>query len=82
MSPNTESTNSTRDGLKDGEIDDGVVANETLVITPVPSLQNGGVVVEKGTEGPTEMSMKDPGPPDGGYGWIVVMYVSRYSGGD
>jgi hypothetical protein len=79
MSPNTESTLSTRDGMKDGDIDDGVVANETLIITPVPSIQNVGVVVEKGTGGPTDMSMKDPGPPDGGYGWIVVMYTTRYS---
>jgi hypothetical protein len=52
------------------EEDDVVVANETLVITPVPSLQ--GQVVEKVSGAPT---IDNAGPPDGGYGWVVVMYV-------
>jgi hypothetical protein len=57
-----------------GEVDDGVVANETLIIDPVPSIA-GIKGVEKIPEGPTDGSGKDTGPPDGGYGWVVVMYV-------
>lgn len=56
--------------------DDEVVPNETLVIMPVPSLQ-AEKVVEKETGGPTGLA-KDIGPPDGGYGWVVVMYFSLW----
>jgi len=48
-------------GSELGSSADGIVPNEPLVITPVP-------------EGPTGEPLKDTGPPDGGYGWIVVMY--------
>ena len=76
MSPNTETTStSTGSELMKGDDDDGVVANETLVINPVPSIVSGISGVEKIPEGPTDESGKDTGPPDGGYGWVVVMYV-------
>jgi hypothetical protein len=74
MSSNVETTStSTGSELMKGDVDDGVVANETLVIDPVPSIGIKGV--EKIPEGPTDGSAKDTGPPDGGYGWVVVMYV-------
>jgi len=65
------------------DADDGVVANEPLVIDPiVPSDGGLEVIVEKGVkkigeegdEEPIEVVVKDTGPPDGGYGWVVVAY--------
>jgi len=60
-----------------GEREDEVVPNETLVITPVPSLQ--GAKVEETRD---SNAAKDSGPPDGGYGWIVVMYFPCVRGVD
>lgn len=66
------------DGNCDGE--DGVVANEVLVgEAVVPSGDGVEVIVksEKGGEGIEETGdvvVKDTGPPDGGYGWVVVAY--------
>jgi hypothetical protein len=70
----TSSLSTASEGFKSEDTEDGVVANETLVISPVPSRQ-GGAVQEK--EGVVVVVGKEPaGPPDGGYGWIVVMYLS------
>ena len=65
------------DGNCDGE--DGVVANEVVVgEAVVPSGDGVEVIVksEKGGEGIEENGdvVKDTGPPDGGYGWVVVAY--------
>ena len=65
------SLSTTSEGPKSDEMEDGVVANETLVISPVPSRQ-GGIVEEKTCAVDVR---KETGPPDGGYGWVVVMYV-------
>lgn len=57
--------------------DDGVVANVVLILDPV--VHGEEEAVEKlGAEEPqvaNGIAVKDPGPPDGGYGWIVVMYL-------
>jgi hypothetical protein len=78
MSPNTESTSTGSEEMK-GDGDDGVVANETLVISPVPSIA-ARISGEKGpgAECPIDSSGKDTGPPDGGYGWVVVMYITPW----
>jgi hypothetical protein len=59
------------------ELDDGVVANETMVIEPCPEFVSGEMELklEAGPEDPTEVVEKDSGPPDGGYGWVVVAYA-------
>ena len=63
-------------GLKKLEVDDEVVPDETLVAEPnvsvpppVEKLGNGDPSGE-----PTVIVMKESCPPDGGYGWIVVVY--------
>ena len=61
-------------GSELGSSADGIVPNEPLVITPVPELQAEKIVEKIIPEGPTGEPLKDTGPPDGGYGWIVVMY--------
>lgn len=76
MTPTTASTNS--DSSK-YDIEDGVVLNETLVISPINSLENrrGDEKIwnRDGPDEPTEVIVRDPGPLDGGYGWVVVAYV-------
>lgn len=54
-----------------------MVANETIVIEPCPREErNGGIEkLEGGPDDSTEVVLKDVGPPDGGYGWVVVGYV-------
>ena len=74
MTPTTASTDSKCD------IEDGVVHNEKLVISPVVSPWHN-VEGEKswradGPEEPTDVVGKDSDPPDGGYGWVVVALVS------
>lgn len=68
----TSSLSTTSEGPKSEETEDGVVANETLVISPVPSRQSDIAVQEKAG---SVVVGKETGPPDGGYGWVVVMYV-------
>jgi hypothetical protein len=54
-------------------VDDGVVANETLVVEGVPSRVGDG---KWAADGPgADGGEKDNGPPDGGYGWVVVGYT-------
>jgi hypothetical protein len=76
MTPTPESTIS--ETVK-GEFDDGVVANETMVIEPCPEFAGiDGCKIEKleaGPDEPTEDVEKGTGPPDGGYGWVVVAYA-------
>ena len=68
------STSTVSDGVKFG-VDDGVVDNEALVINPVVSRISGEKVGDE-VDTPTDVVVKDlAGPPDGGYGWIVVMYI-------
>jgi hypothetical protein len=59
-----------------GEIDDGVVPNETLIVSPVISGVERTKLEDRG-DGPIaeKEAEKDLGPPDGGYGWVVVGYV-------
>ena len=73
MSPTPETTGS---GVTD-DTDDGVVANETMVIEPCPEFVSGEMELklEAGPDDPTEVVEKDSGPPDGGYGWVVVAYA-------
>jgi len=58
--------------------DDGVVANETMVVEPCPEERSGEIdkLEGGGPDDPTDVVVKDVGPPDGGYGWVVVGYVS------
>jgi len=75
MSPTSESSVSE---TVTEEPDDGVVANETMVIEPCPQFAGSGELelkLEAGPEHPTEDVEKDKGPPDGGYGWVVVAYA-------
>lgn len=72
------SLSTTSEGMKSEEPDDGVVANETLVISPVPSRQ-GDTIQEKAG---AVVVGKETGPPDGGYGWVVVVYVPWEVGSD
>jgi hypothetical protein len=75
MSPTLDSTVSE---TVTEELDDGVVANETMVIDPCPEFAGSGEMelkLEAGPDDPTEVVEKDSGPPDGGYGWVVVAYV-------
>ena len=67
----TSSLSTTSDGFKSEDIEDGVAANEKLVISPVPSRQ-GDTLQEKAG---VVVVGEETGPPDGGYGWIVVMYL-------
>jgi len=68
----TASLSTASDNITSDETDDVVVANETLIISPVPSRQGKPDMKEQST---SSVVGKDSGPPDGGYGWIVVMYV-------
>jgi len=59
-------------------MEDGVVANETMVLEPCPEAETSSQEIEKlggGSDDPSEAVVKDVGPPDGGYGWVVVGYV-------
>ena len=68
--PTTASTNSKYD------FEDGVIPKETLITNLSPKQNGEGEKgwSEHGPEEPTEVVAKDSGPPDGGYGWIVVTY--------
>jgi hypothetical protein len=56
--------------------EDAVVPNEALVVDPL----NSGAVEQLPEKwdadgrGPIVLQKGDPGPPDGGYGWVVVGY--------
>jgi len=73
MSPTSEST--IRETVAE-ESDDGVVANETMVIEPCVEFSGDKIEkLEAGPDDPTEIVEKGTGPPDGGYGWVVVGYA-------
>jgi hypothetical protein len=59
------------------EVDDGVVANETLVVDVPLGVGDG----KWAADGPgADGGEKDNGPPDGGYGWVVVGYAPPGNG--
>ena len=73
MTPTTASTNG--DNVK-CEIEDGVVPNKTLVIaSPTPGGDDEKSWSGDGPGEPSDVVVKDLGPPDGGYGWVVVAYL-------
>jgi hypothetical protein len=77
MSRDQEASIDTEIGKTDSE-DDGVVANEVLILDPVGHVEDEEEAEKLGAEEPqgvNGIAVKDPGPPDGGYGWIVVMYI-------
>jgi hypothetical protein len=57
-------------------VEDAVVPDEALVVNPL----NSGAVeqlpekLDGDGPGPIVLQKTDSGPPDGGYGWVVVGY--------
>jgi len=57
--------------VRKSDSEDGVVQNDLLILEPLPL----GDAEKLGAEEPPAkiIAAKDLGPPDGGYGWVVVM---------
>jgi hypothetical protein len=76
MTPTTASTDSASYKY---DIDDSILSNEKMVtslVTPtIPGIHDAKIWSGDGPAEPTEVVVRNSGPPDGGYGWVVVAYL-------
>lgn len=82
MTPLTQMPDTTSSMTSDARSmeDDGVVPNETLIVSPMISAATAPEKWPANGPDPRGVVEKDAGPPDGGYGWVVVGYGSCFLG--